>query len=81
MDIDTRDFDLTEDDLNKLETVLEKAKDSILAANCCLALLTSDRLPKQVRRVLYLSHNRSTKVIENHYRYTLKSSSQLVSLQ
>ena len=59
MDIDTRDFDLTEDDLNKLETVLEKAKDSILAANCCLALLTSDRLPKQVRRhVLYLSHCR-----------------------
>lgn len=55
MDVDDGDFELTTDDMDKFETILEKAKDSILAANCCLALLTSDRLPKQVcLSLLYL---------------------------
>ncbi|KAF4581480.1 Sister chromatid cohesion protein 2 [Pleurotus pulmonarius] len=35
-------------DFEKLATTLELAKDSILAADCCMALLASDRLPKQI---------------------------------
>jgi cohesin loading factor subunit SCC2 len=40
--------DLTEMDYDKLTRVLELARDSILAADCCIALLGSDRLTKQV---------------------------------
>ena len=35
-------------DLVKLSTTLTIARDSVLAADCCIALLASDRLPKQV---------------------------------
>ncbi|KAI5117240.1 hypothetical protein M0805_001558 [Coniferiporia weirii] len=40
--------DITNDDLIRLKRVLETARDSILAADCCIALLTSDRLAKQL---------------------------------
>ncbi|KAI0064180.1 hypothetical protein BV25DRAFT_1934347 [Artomyces pyxidatus] len=39
---------VTEADLDKLARILDVARDSILAADCCIALLGSDRLPKQV---------------------------------
>lgn len=39
---------LTDADLDKLTTILETARDSILAADSCIALLGSDRLTKQV---------------------------------
>jgi len=39
---------LTDADFDKLLTLLDSARDSILAADCCIALLGSDRLPKQV---------------------------------
>jgi cohesin loading factor subunit SCC2 len=38
----------TEADLEHLTKILEVAKDSVLAADCCIALLGSDRLTKQV---------------------------------
>lgn len=37
--------------LNRLETQLEIARDSVAAADCCIALLASDRLPKQVNNI------------------------------
>lgn len=40
--------DAAEDNATKLEPSLEIARDSIVAADCCIALLTSDRLAKQV---------------------------------
>jgi cohesin loading factor subunit SCC2 len=39
---------VTDADLDALAHTLEVARDSILAADCCLALLGADRLPKQV---------------------------------
>jgi cohesin loading factor subunit SCC2 len=39
---------VTNADLNTLARTLEIARDSILAADCCIALLSADRLPKQV---------------------------------
>jgi cohesin loading factor subunit SCC2 len=39
---------VTDADLDTLAHVLELARDSILAADCCIALLGADRLPKQV---------------------------------
>ncbi|KAG6849921.1 hypothetical protein H0H93_003632 [Arthromyces matolae] len=39
---------LTDADLEKLAQVLEVARDSIVAADCCIALLASDRLTKQL---------------------------------
>lgn len=45
--------ELTEGDLDKLTGVLDVARDSILAADCCIALLGSDRLTKQVRRLIH----------------------------
>ena len=39
---------ITEQDIEGLTRTLELARDSILAADCCVALLGSDRLPKQV---------------------------------
>jgi cohesin loading factor subunit SCC2 len=39
---------VTDADLDALAHTLELARDSILAADCCLALLGADRLPKQV---------------------------------
>ncbi|KAF7422876.1 Sister chromatid cohesion protein 2 [Pleurotus ostreatus] len=35
-------------DFEKLARTLELAKESVLAADCCMALLASDRLPKQI---------------------------------
>ena len=42
----------TDRDFEKVSTQLDTARDSILAADCCIALLASDRLPKQVRTTL-----------------------------
>jgi len=39
---------VTSADLDILARTLEIARDSILAADCCIALLSADRLPKQV---------------------------------
>jgi cohesin loading factor subunit SCC2 len=39
---------VTSADLDILTRTLEIARDSILAADCCIALLSADRLPKQV---------------------------------
>lgn len=38
----------SEIDLNILSKALQVARDSVYAADCCLALLSSDRLTKQV---------------------------------
>ncbi|OCH92592.1 hypothetical protein OBBRIDRAFT_791042 [Obba rivulosa] len=40
--------DLTETDLENLSRYLDIARDSVLAADCCIALLVSDRLTKQL---------------------------------
>lgn len=40
--------ELTESDFDKLLRSLEIARDSVIAADCCIALLGSDRLTKQV---------------------------------
>lgn len=40
--------EVTNEDLNKLSRHLELARDTILAADCCIALLASDRLTKEV---------------------------------
>ncbi|KAH9917952.1 uncharacterized protein B0H18DRAFT_1086944 [Fomitopsis serialis] len=40
--------DHTETDTSVLDRSLDVARDSILAANCCISLLSSDRLPKQL---------------------------------
>ncbi|KAJ3560203.1 hypothetical protein NP233_g10992 [Leucocoprinus birnbaumii] len=42
------EVDLTEVDHEKLTQVMDIAKESILAADCCIALLGSDRLTKQL---------------------------------
>ena len=39
---------VTERDIEGLTQTFELARDSVLAADCCIALLGSDRLPKQV---------------------------------
>jgi len=44
--------ELTEGDFDNLTRVLDIARDSILAADCCIALLGSDRLTKQVCSIL-----------------------------
>jgi cohesin loading factor subunit SCC2 len=46
--------ELTDSDFDELTQILETARDSILAADCCIALLGSDRLPKQVSRIDYI---------------------------
>ncbi len=49
MEVDEVDqHSITEQDIEGLTRTLELARDSILAADCCVALLGSDRLPKQV---------------------------------
>lgn len=48
MDVDERPGALlSEDGFSKLERTLEVARDSVLAADGCIALLNSDRLTKQ----------------------------------
>lgn len=39
---------LTEENLQKMEKLLEIALESVLSADSCIALLTADKLPKQV---------------------------------
>jgi cohesin loading factor subunit SCC2 len=46
---ETRPEQVTSVDIQALLRSLEVAKDSVYAADCCLALLSSDRLTKQVR--------------------------------
>ncbi|CDO75304.1 hypothetical protein BN946_scf184654.g12 [Trametes cinnabarina] len=50
MDVDepAAEQSVTEQDLEALVRTLEIARDSVLAADCCIALLGSDRLPKQL---------------------------------
>lgn len=50
MDVDDSSTDqhVTEQSLEALSRTLEIARDSVLAADSCIALLSSDRLPKQV---------------------------------
>ncbi|KIL61369.1 hypothetical protein M378DRAFT_26115 [Amanita muscaria Koide BX008] len=43
-----RSQELQEVDYEQLTKMLELARDSVLAADCCIALLGSDRLPKQL---------------------------------
>jgi cohesin loading factor subunit SCC2 len=57
--------EVTEADLERLTKILEIAKDSVLAADCCVALLASDRLTKQVCR-LHLSLPAQTQFIVAH---------------
>ncbi|KAI0643094.1 hypothetical protein C8Q79DRAFT_1002826 [Trametes meyenii] len=50
MDVDESPAEpaVTEQDIEALTQTLEVARDSVLAADCCIALLGSDRLPKQL---------------------------------
>lgn len=43
--------DITEGEDDRLSKVLQAAKESVLAADCCVALLASDRLTKQARAI------------------------------
>lgn len=52
---DRMEEELTDGDFDKLTHVFDVARDSILAADCCIALLGSDRLTKQVCGVIYFS--------------------------
>lgn len=47
-DITDKDIHITISDQDKLTTTLTIARNSVLAADCCIALLASDRLTKQV---------------------------------
>lgn len=40
--------EITDEDVVKVERSLQMAKESVIAANSCLALLSADKLPKQV---------------------------------
>ena len=51
MDAEEDGGDLTGQDFRKLEKALEVAKESVLAADCCIALLAADKLSKQVGRL------------------------------
>ncbi len=55
-DTQTDEPNVSEDDFNNLERVLETARDCLLAADCCLAILTSDRLTKQVISLISLTY-------------------------
>lgn len=68
--------ELTEADFENLTRLLEVARDSILAADCCIALLGSDRLAKQVR---LLSIRASALLTPPVHSCTRKSSSPRVS--
>lgn len=47
-DISDKDIHIAISDQDKLTTTLTIARNSVLAADCCIALLASDRLTKQV---------------------------------
>ncbi|RPD54662.1 hypothetical protein L226DRAFT_613702 [Lentinus tigrinus ALCF2SS1-7] len=55
---------ITEQDIEGLTRTLELARDSILAADCCVALLGSDRLPKQLYSEELITA--SLAVVKNH---------------
>ncbi|KAF9806781.1 hypothetical protein IEO21_08541 [Rhodonia placenta] len=48
VDDDSASQAVTETDLEKLSNTLDVARDSLLAADCCIGLLSSDRLTKQL---------------------------------
>lgn len=48
METEEQEQELTYQDFQKLEKLLEIAHESVLAADCCVALLAADKLPKQV---------------------------------
>lgn len=48
MEVEEAGDALTDQDFQKLEKLLEIANESVLAADCCVALLAADKLPKQV---------------------------------
>jgi cohesin loading factor subunit SCC2 len=56
VDEEVQPQELTNSDFDKLTQVLDTARDSILAADCCIALLGSDRLPKQVSQISLFSN-------------------------
>lgn len=47
------ELEVEEADLENLTKVFEIAKESVMAADCCIALLASDRLAKQVRLIIF----------------------------
>jgi cohesin loading factor subunit SCC2 len=49
VDQETNNRAPSEEELEKLDLTLDTAKESVLAASCVLALLSADKLPKQVR--------------------------------
>ncbi|KAI0770449.1 hypothetical protein C8Q74DRAFT_1202231 [Fomes fomentarius] len=55
---------ITEQDIEGLTRTLELARDSILAADCCIALLASDRLPKQLYSEELITASLAT--VKNH---------------
>lgn len=63
--------------LKGLLKCLDIAKESVLAAECCISILSSDRLPKQVR-----THDIKTSVMmeSNFLRFIRKNSSRRVSV-
>ncbi|KAF8621415.1 hypothetical protein AX15_007826 [Amanita polypyramis BW_CC] len=78
-----RDHEMQEADYEQLTRTLELARDSVLAADCCIALLASDRLPKQlyaeelITACLGTIKNQLTKII---YPFVEASSSILTNL-
>lgn len=57
MDVDEAQAEpqvVTEQDIENLTRTFELARDSVLAADGCIALLASDRLPKQVGRYIHM---------------------------
>lgn len=71
------DREVEQGDLENLTKVLEIAKESVMAADCCIALLASDRLTKQVRLVELLRKVTRTYSPSS----TRKSSSHYVSVR
>ncbi|EJF61054.1 hypothetical protein DICSQDRAFT_170603 [Dichomitus squalens LYAD-421 SS1] len=55
---------VTEQDVENLTRTLELARDSVLAADCCIALLGSDRLPKQLYSEELITASLTT--VKNH---------------
>ncbi|RDX49866.1 hypothetical protein OH76DRAFT_1556053 [Lentinus brumalis] len=65
MEVDEADqHSITDQDIEGLTRTLELARDSILAADCCVALLGSDRLPKQLYSEELITA--SLAVVKNH---------------
>lgn len=52
---DSHSQQLTESDVHELAARLEVSRDSILAAECCMALLSGESLTKQVRDLLSMT--------------------------